>query len=53
MLVVLVTSFVVSVEVDTIDSVVSVGVATVTDVDCGSVGEYIFVVDDNWLLGGS
>ena len=43
----------VSVEVDNIDSVVLVGVAIVTDVECGSVGEDIFVVDDSWLVGGS
>ena len=51
--VVFLTSFVVSVEVDTIDSVVLMGVAIVTDVNCDSVGEDIIVVDDNWLLGGS
>ena len=53
MLVVLLSSFVVSVAVDTTDSVVPVGVTIVTDVDCGSVGEDIFVVDDSWLVGGS
>ena len=49
----LITSFVVSVEVDNIDSVVPVGVTIVTDVDCGSVGEDIFVAEDSWLVGGS
>ena len=53
MLVALVISFVVSLEVDSIDSVVPVGVAIVTDVDCGSVVEDIFVVDVSWLVGGS
>ena len=51
--VVFLTPLVVTVEVDTIDSVVLMGVAIVTDVDCDSVGEDIIVVDDNWLLGGS
>ena len=51
MLVVLLSSFVVSVAVDTTDSVVPVGVTVVTDVDCGSVGEDIFVVEDSWLVG--
>ena len=53
MLVVLITSFVMRVEVDTFDSVVSVGVPTVKDVDCDSVAEDFIVVDDSWLLGGS
>ena len=53
MLVALVISFVVSVEVDSIDSVVPVGVAIVTDVAWGSVVEDIFVVDDSWLVGDS
>ena len=52
-LVLLVTSFVVSVEVDTIDSVVPVGVAIVRDVDCVSVGEDTIVVDDSCLVGES
>ena len=52
MLVALVISFVVSLEVDSIDSVVPVGVAIVTGVDGGSVVEDIIVVDDFWLLGG-
>ena len=43
----------VSVEVDNIDSVVPVGATIVTDVDCGSVGEDIFVVENSWLVGGS
>ena len=51
--VVFLTPLVVTVEVDTIDSVVLMGVAIVTDVDCDSMGEDIIVVDDNWLLGGS
>ena len=53
MLVVLLTPLVVTVEVDNTDSVVLVGVAIVTDVDCGSVSEDNFVVDDSWLVGGS
>ena len=47
------TSLVVRVEVDTIDSVVPVGVTVVIDEDCGSVGEEIIVVDDSLLVGGS
>ena len=43
----------VRIEVDTIDSVVPVGVAIVTDVDCGSVVEDIVVVDDSCLVGES
>ena len=50
MSVVLVTSFVVRVEVDIIDSVVPMGVIIVTDVDSGSVVEDIIVVDDSCLL---
>ena len=53
MLTVAVISFVVSVEVDADDSVVPVGVVVVTNVDCGSVGEDIIVVDDSWMVGGS
>ena len=52
-MVVLVTSFVVRVEVDTIDSLVPVGVTVVIDEDCGSMGEEIIVVDDSLLVGGS
>ena len=51
--VVFLTPLVVSVEVDSIDSVVPVGVAIVTDVAWGSVVEDIFVVDDSWLVGDS
>ena len=52
MLVALVISFVVSVEVDSIDSDVPVGNAVVTDVDCGPVVENIILVDDSWLVSG-
>ena len=52
-LVVLVTSFVLSVEVDTIDSVGSVGLAIVTEEVCISVGDDIIVEDDSFLAGGT
>ena len=49
MLIEAVTSFVVIVEVDAVDSVVPVGGGVVTDVDCSSVGEYS-IVDDSWIV---
>ena len=52
MFVVLVTSFVVSVEGGTVDSIVPVGVTVVTGVDCGSMVEDIIVVDGPWLVIG-
>ena len=52
-MVLLVTLFVVRVEVDTFDSVLPVGVTVVKDVDCGSAGEDTFVVDASWLLSES